>query len=283
MGLIYKNHLARKEKLEKLIIDGVRPKIVEIWECEFTKLKNENGSQLNQFLRNIEFRDNLNPELGLKGGRVESIKLYYECKCDEKIHSFDIVSLYPFIQKYKKFPIKHPKIITENFPSLDKIFGLVYCRVLPPRKLYIPTLPVKINDKLLFTLCTKCSILKQQTKCEHNDSERSFEDVFTSIELEQAIKDGYVISKIFEIWDFEETEQYDPNSKTGGIFTTYIDLFLSGKIQASGYPQNVNSDEEKDQFIREFFETEGVTLIKEQIKSNPGIRNVMKLLLNNFW
>ena len=63
----------------------------------------------------------------------------------------------------------------------------------------------------------------------------------------------------------------------------YINLFLSGKIQASGYPENVKSEEEKDQFIREFFETEGVTLIKEQIKSNPGIRNVMKLLLNNFW
>ena len=125
--------------------------------------------------------------------------------------------------------------------------------------------------------------MKQQTKCEHSESERSFEDVFTSIELEQAVKDGYVISKIFEIWDFKETAQYDPISKTGGLFTTYINLFLSGKIQASGYPENVKSEEEKDQFIREFFETEGVTLIKEQIKSNPGIRNVMKLLLNNFW
>ena len=125
--------------------------------------------------------------------------------------------------------------------------------------------------------------MKQQTKCEHSESERSFEDVFTSIELEQAIKDGYVISKIFEIWDFKETAKYDPISKTGGLFTTYINLFLSGKIQASGYPENVKSEEEKDQFIREFFETEGVTLIKEQIKSNPGIRNVMKLLLNNFW
>ena len=53
MGLIYKNHLARKEKLEKLIINGVKPKIVELWECEFTKLKTENGSELNQFLRRI--------------------------------------------------------------------------------------------------------------------------------------------------------------------------------------------------------------------------------------
>jgi hypothetical protein len=285
MGLIYKEHLARKEIIEKLIIDGIKPTYIEIWECEFTKLKNTAGSSLSEFLKNIEFRENLNPELSLKGGRVETIKTYYECDVlnEEKIYYYDIVSLYPYIQKYKKFPLNHPTIITENFPEIENIFGLIYCRVIPPRKLFIPTLPVKINDKLLFTLCSKCSFLKQASKCEHNDQERIFEDVYTSIEIQQAIKDGYKVEKIFEVWNFTETSQYDPVSKSGGIFTKYINLFLNGKVQASGYPNNVQTEEEKDIFIREFFEAEGVSLIKEEINSNPGIRNVMKLLLNNFW
>jgi len=60
-------------------------------------------------------------------------------------------------------------------------------------------------------------------------------------------------------------------------------LFLKGKIEASGLPDNVKTEEEIDTYINEFFASEGIKIDKNNIQNNPGIRNVMKLLLNNFW
>ena len=285
MGLIYKDHIKRRNKIDLILFNGEKPAYEEIWECYFNKDKNVIGSPLNEFLKSIEYREGLKPESALKGGRVESIKLYKECDLtiNEQIHYVDITSLYPFIQKYKKFPLKHPQIITENFPNLQDIFGLIYCRVLAPRKLYLPTLPIKLNDKLMFALCAKCASLKQQEKCEHTDEERSFEDVYTSEELKQAVIDGYKIQRIFEIWHFPQTSQYNKVIQNDGLFTSYINLFLKGKIEASGLPDNVKTEEEIDTYINEFFASEGIKIDKNNIQNNPGIRNVMKLLLNNFW
>ena len=49
MGLIYKEHLARREKKENLLIEGIKPMYIEIWECEFTKQKNTTGSSLSEY------------------------------------------------------------------------------------------------------------------------------------------------------------------------------------------------------------------------------------------
>jgi hypothetical protein len=62
---------------------------------------------------------------------------------------------------------------------------------------------------------------------------------------------------IYEIWDFEEKEQYDPVSKTGGLFTTYLNDALKKKQEASGYPENCKSDEDKQAYISDYFENEG--------------------------
>ena len=62
-----------------------------------------------------------------------------------------------------------------------------------------------------------------------------------------------------------------------------MNLFLKFKEEASGYPDNVNSEEEKTEYIDKFLEKEGILLDKDNIKANPGIRSVMKLMLNSFW
>jgi hypothetical protein len=51
--------------------------------------------------------------------------------------------------------------------------------------------------------------------------------------------------KIYEIWDFEEQEQYDPATKTGGIFTSYLNAALKKKQEASGFPSECKTREEK--------------------------------------
>lgn len=59
----------------------------------------------------------------------------------------DVCFRYPYVLKYKTFPVGHPEILTED------LFGLIKCRVLPPRGLYNLVLPYRIKGKLLFPLC----------------------------------------------------------------------------------------------------------------------------------
>jgi hypothetical protein len=55
------------------------------------------------------------------------------------------------------------------------------------------------------------------------------------------------------------------------------------KQEASGYPANVNTEEEKDKYISDYFQHEGIHLRKDKIKKNPGMRTLAKLQLNTFW
>jgi hypothetical protein len=68
-----------------------------------------------------------------------------------------------------------------------------------------------------------------------------------------------------------------------GLFNEYIDHFLKKKAEASGYPSNVKSDEDKDAYIARYMEKEKVRLDKDNIELNPGMRQLAKLCLNSFW
>lgn len=163
------------------------------------------------------------------GGRTNAIKLFYEAKEGEILRLLDFKSLYPTCNKYFTYPVKHPNVYTSNFPSILDVDGLVCCRVLPPGRLFHPVLPEKIDGKLVFHLCTKCAHDKQDTYCTHTDAERSFVGSWVSYELQLAIKMGYVIEEIYEIWDFPETRQYNRETGEKGLFSDYVDVFLKMK------------------------------------------------------
>ena len=67
------------------------------------------------------------------------------------------------------------------------------------------------------------------------------------------------------------------------MFTGYINSFLKIKAEASGWPPNTETDEQKDAYIREYEEREGVQLEKDKVEKNPGLRSLAKLALNSFW
>jgi len=46
----------------------------------------------------------------LYGVRTEATKTYYRAKEGEKFHSLNVISLYPYICKYGKYPFGHPKV-----------------------------------------------------------------------------------------------------------------------------------------------------------------------------
>ncbi len=67
-----------------------------------------------------------------------------------------------------------------------------------------------------------------------------------------------------------------------GLFKDYIDCFLGLKIEASGWPKDVKTDKEKEDFITNFFEREQVRIDPEKMIRNPGMRMLAKLCLNSF-
>ncbi|CAC5422865.1 unnamed protein product [Mytilus coruscus] len=216
------------------------------------------------------------------GGRTEAFKLYHEGKDGEQIKYYDVTSLYPLINKTGKVALEHPTIITKNFDDISNYEGLIKCRVQPPRGLHIPV-PAKINNKLMFSLCRTCAELQQSTNCLHSETERAITGTWVTDELKKAVEKEYVVEKIYEVWHFDNVEQYDMNSKEGGIFTEYINMFLKMKQEASGWPSWCETEEDKQKYIHAYLEKEGIQLEYHKIRENSGLRSLTKLMLNSFW
>lgn len=81
-----------------------------------------------------------------------------------------------------------------------------------------------------------------------------------SIEVQKAIEMGYTVKAIQAVWRFENRVQYDAESKTGRLFTEYTNTFLKFKQEASSWPQWVMTNEDRERYIREYYENEGIHL-----------------------
>ncbi|CAC5371944.1 unnamed protein product [Mytilus coruscus] len=244
-----------KERL-KTIEDYLKPnvKIHTIWECEFDQQK---YPEVDPHLKPIDKRD------AFYGGRTETIQLYNNLS-DLKGRYVDFCSLYPSVNKYCKYPIGHPITYTEI--SVDdyiknNYFGIMKCKILPPKGLYHPVLPYKQltsdnTHKLLFGLCRtcmnkisfKCKHIDDPTlnkhdkiheikrckecknikneKCIHSNEERVIVGTWSTIEIDKAIEKGYKLQKIYELEHFEKTST--------DIFKLYVDTFMKYKQEASG-------------------------------------------------
>ena len=67
------------------------------------------------------------------------------------------------------------------------------------------------------------------------------------------------------------------------MFKEYVNTFLKIKQEASGYPKDCVTDEQKRAYIDEYYEHEGIRLDPEKIEYNPGLRSLAKLMLNSLW
>ena len=187
----------------------------------------------------------------------------------------DFTSLYPWCNKNTYNVVGHPQIITENFGDVSTYFGLIKCTVLPPRGLFHPVLPYRTRDKLMFPLCKTCADTLNQNPCTHTDEERAILGTWCHIELMKAIEKGYEVLEIHEVWHWEQT--------TNELFSDYVNTFLKLKQEASGYPKHCVTDEQKQRYIDEYYEHEGIRLDPNKIEYNPGLRWLAKLMLNSLW
>ena len=147
-----------------------------------------------------------------------------------------------------------------------------------------PILPYRTNSKLKFPLCRTCADTESKSKCECSEAQRCLTGVWCSPEVVQALNGGYIITRVHEIYHWEGTVVYDPDTKTGGLFAGYINTFLKFKQEASGWPVWCESDyAKKDGYIAHYASKEGINLTPGAIEKNPGLRSLAKLCLNSFW
>ena len=261
--------------------------ITTIWECELNMLRNSSGEINNFFITHLRSNKSnvnnpeINPRDAFYGGRTNAIKLSHEIEENEKIHYYDFTSLYPFICKYGEFPIGHPQIIRDFKDNcVDSYNGLIYCVVLPPRNLYIPILPIRLNGKLYFPLCYSCAS-DNSYYCNHSEDDRALIGCWVDLELKTALNYGYKILRIFEVWHFKNIAKL--TSENHGIFDELINVCIQGKIESSGWPKLDMNDQEKADYVNNYFEKEGIILDESRIEDNPGKRNTFKLAVNSFW
>ena len=275
--------------------------VLSKWSCEFAEERKK--PKVRDFLNTINIQDPINLRDCYFGGRANALVLQNKFPEGEKGKYVDFTSLYPDILKYRRFPVGHPERITSNFQQCLftpcegdcfysscegkhwtlPYFGVMQVTVLLPTDLIHPVLPLKCNGKLKFPLCYKCACNENEDMCTCLDNDRMFTHTYCTPELEVAINMGYTIIQIHEVLHWKETEMYNPVTKEGGLFTQYINTFLKLKQESSGYPQNVKSEEEKQAYIDQYLDHEGILLDKECIDKNAGLRNLSKLALNSFY
>ncbi|XP_032241520.2 uncharacterized protein LOC116620088 [Nematostella vectensis] len=248
----------------------------EVWECEFDA-RLESEPQLRALVGDVENAKPLNPRDAFFGGRTNAINLHYKADLEvqEQIRYYDFTSLYPWVNARCEYPVGHPDaIVTEDFADLRAYKGLVKARMLPPRDLFFPVLPVRVNSKLMFPLCARCAELEWQGSCTHTDEERAFTGTWCHPEIHEALDKGYTVVKVYEVWHWD---QWDC------LFQEYIKTFLKYKQEASGWPAWCVTEAEKQQYVSEYERREGVVLDPAKIERNAGARSMAKMALNCMW
>ena len=119
---------------------------------------------MKDYFENVDIRDPLDPREAFFGGRTNATFLKKTCGEGERIDYLDICSLYPYVNKYKAYPIGHPDIITENFKDITATSrpynGIVKCRVLPPK---VHCVEIEMFQNIFF-----CNVLNDLNKCTRN-------------------------------------------------------------------------------------------------------------------
>ena len=188
------------------------------------------------------------------------------------------MSLYPWVNYSAKYPVGIPDIIRPSKKEVNwtrpediPYEGILKVRVIPPKNLKFPVLPVHVEEMMLFPLCLACAKRKAEgfqfiwdsKKCKHTDIERSFTNEYTTIELKKALEKGYRIDRFYRGYHYREWDQF--------LFKPYVRKFLKLKVENSGWPDDVKTEIQKNAFIKAYALL-GVKLDKNKIKKNPGLR-----------
>lgn len=90
---------------------------------------------------------------------------------------------------------------------------------------FIIVLFLRQRSKLMFVLCRTCGE-NMSNECRCSTKERAITGVWTSMEFQLALRHGYKVLEIYEIWPFESAD--------ANLFREFVRLCLKRKAEASG-------------------------------------------------
>ena len=180
--------------------------------------------------------------------------------------------------------IGHPAVIHEHFDDYindqsdafkKEVFGFVKCKVLPPKQLMFPILPMRYSGRLEFVLCGTCGESNAKDFCQHDDSQRCLIGTFATPELSDALANGYRVQEVYEIlhWD----------TISDDLFRPFVNKWIKTKTESSGYPEWVCCEDDKATYISNYLHETGIMLETDLIQKDPIRRNIAKIMLNSFY
>ena len=129
----------------------------------------------------------------------------------------------------------------------------------------------------MFCLCRTRSTSKniQRRTCNHDDHQRAWIDVYTLIDIERAIKTGY------KILEYKEIRRYHSGSEK--VFKDFILNIVRRKIECLGFLLNCDSQQLKEEYVKELEEKCGIVTNIREIKKDPAGRYLNKIMANSVW
>ncbi|KAL3091113.1 hypothetical protein niasHS_004905 [Heterodera schachtii] len=219
----------------------------------------------------------------LFGGRVEPFALHYTCTEREEIDALDIVSLYPFVMKYRAFPVGLPRVLSAEQLDRDAAVrlpwtsaeqnpfrGFLHCRVLPPRPAELgdrhALLPYRTRTgRLTFPLCAACAEWanvdnkvqrhhRTVPRCRHRAAQRAWTHAYTDVELNAALQLGYRVLALYEVWHYDRWASKEAGNS---LFAGYVDTMLRLKVEASGWPADCQTVEQRARYVARYADRGG--------------------------
>lgn len=204
----------------------------------------------------------------MHGGRTDTRRMLREWSDEEVAAGYygryqDVQSLYPTVQFYDPLPVGRPQyktwgpedVVTDG--ELLDMFGFVCCDIECTQFLFHPIIvDMHENGRLVADLWPKKKI------------------VIPTPELHLALKNGYKVTRVYYAYLFDYSTE---------LFKDYFRTFLKDKLEASGLPKWIQTDEDWKEF-QEYHERElGIDLDRSQMVSNASRKTGAKLLCNSLW
>ena len=65
-------------------------------------------------------------------------------------------------------------------------------------------------------------------------------------------------------------KKYDPDTREGGLFAEYINIFLKRKVDASGYRSWVQNSDDEEHYVTTFDARESVLMDRDAARLNAA-------------
>uniref|UniRef100_A0A183C8L0 DNA-directed DNA polymerase n=1 Tax=Globodera pallida TaxID=36090 RepID=A0A183C8L0_GLOPA len=267
--------------------------VLVFWECEIGDAKRQDEGMQQSF---AAYRDRgpISLKDAYHGGRVGPQRLHYQVSSGWTMKYYDVRSLYPYTNAVTAYPTGHPvrvnviddadSVVDWSDPDDIPVRGILKVFVVPPLRIDVPVLPVKFDQRLLFPLCRLCAIrypeggVRADYRCPHtSDEERGWVSTVTSIELAEALRNGYRCTAYYRSIEWENV-QWDAR-----VFRGYVAEFMAMKTHASGFPDDVQTEGEQQQFVDECEEMFGIHIDPDKMEHNKAKRTIAKLCNNSLW